>query len=272
MAELSLGEGEALYFEHQPAAEAGAPTFVFVNPITGDVGLWNQVIVPALTGASYGTLGYNFRGQAKSRFAPGRKLDAPLIVADLQALLANVGPNRPILVGLSIGGLYAARAVLAGSRASGLVLINTLRRITPRIAWMNDASLRVMQVGGPNLMKDLYFHLLVGEDYQRRHRGDFLRDDSDYQPLAQDSGAYNLLTWMGQTDWDLDWSGLTLPTLVVTGTQDRVFYEPAIVEELFAALPQGRRVDMTDAGHMLPLETPEPLIAALQDFAESLRT
>ena len=270
MAVLDLGSEDSLYYEWQAPRADGAASFVFVNPITGDVALWNQKIVPALAEAGFGTLVYNFRGQARSRFKPGTALDDRLITADLCALLDYLQPPRAVLAGLSIGGLYAARAVLGGSAAAGLVLINTLRRITPRIAWMNDASLRVMELGGPELMKDLYFHLLVGEPYQAAHRGEFLAETPAYAPLEKGSGAHNLLIWMAQADWNLDWSRLAPPTLVVTGTQDRVFYEPAIVDELCARLPQGRRLDVPEAGHMLPAETPDALIAALIEFGESL--
>jgi len=270
MAELQLGPEDTLYYEWTPPSRARAPSFVFVNPITGDVSMWNARIVPALGEAGCGTLVYNFRGQAHSTCKAGTVLDDQLIVADLMALLASVQPPQPILTGLSIGGLYAARAVLNGTAAAGLVLINTLRRITPRIAWMNDASVRVMALGGPNLMKDLYFHLLVGESYQAAHRTEFLAAEPDYQPMPSDSGLFNLLTWMGSADWEVDWSQLALPTLVVTGTQDRVFYDAAIVDELFAQLPQGHRLDVAEAGHMLPIETPDPLIAALLELAQTL--
>ncbi|MDH3713739.1 MAG: alpha/beta hydrolase [Gammaproteobacteria bacterium] len=270
MAVLELGPEDALYYEWQPPVQDGAPSFAFVNPITGDVSMWNDRIVPALSEAGYGTLVYNFRGQARSPCKAGTALDDKLIVTDLMALLEAVQPTRPVLAGLSIGGLYAARAVLDGATAAGLVLINTLRRITPRIAWMNDVGVRVMELGGPNLMKDLYFHLLVGEPYQAAHRAEFLADEPDYQPLPRDTGLYSLLTWMGHADWDVDWSGLALPTLVITGTQDRVFYDPAVVDELFAQLPQGRRLDVAQAGHMLPIETPDPLIAALLEFGQTL--
>ena len=66
MAVLKLGPEDALYYEWQPPARDGAPSFVFVNPITGDVSMWNAQLVPALHTAGYGTLVYNFRGQARS--------------------------------------------------------------------------------------------------------------------------------------------------------------------------------------------------------------
>ncbi len=267
---LDLGPEDALFYDWTPPAAPGRPSFVFVNPIMGDTSLWTGAIAPALTAAGFGVLVYDFRGQTGSRFKPGRKLDADLIVADLKALLAEVQPPDAVLVGLSIGGLYAARAVLEGASAAGLVLINTLRRVTPRVAWMNDATRRAVEVGGPNLVKDLYFHLLVGEPFQAANRSGFLLDAPDYTPLPKDSGAYNLVTWMAEANWDVDWSKLDLPTLVMTGLQDRVFYDAANVDALFGSLPQGRRIDVAEAGHMLPVETPDRLIDALKDFGDGL--
>ena len=58
--------------------------------------------------------------------------------------------------------------------------------------------------------------------------------------------------------------------VVRTVLQDRVFYDPAVVDQLFARLPQGRRLEVSEAGHMLPAETPDALIAALADFGRAL--
>ncbi|MEZ5652162.1 MAG: alpha/beta hydrolase [Burkholderiaceae bacterium] len=266
---LSLDDQNGLYYEHTPPTRDGAVTFVFVNPITGDVGLWNASVVPELQKAGFGTLVYNARGQANSPFAPGTDLTDDLIVGDLQQLLAELKPVRPVVAGLSIGGLYAARAYLAGTPLTGLVLINTLRRLTPRVAWMNDATLRVMEVGGPNLMKDLFFHLILNEDWQAAHRAEHFSATPDYTPLPRDSGAYNLITWMGKTDWDIPWHKLELPTLVIEGTQDRVFYDENNVAELFASLPKGTRIDMHDAGHMIPMERPQAFTGALEEFGRT---
>ena len=266
MTMLEISPNDGLYYEYTAPSRDGAYTYVFVNPITGDVSLWNAVIVPALQKQGHGTLVYNFRGQANSPFDPQMELTEQVIVSDLQKILEKVQPPRAVLVGLSIGGLYAAKAYLNGADIAGLVLINTLRRITPRLAWMNDATLVAMKVGGPDLMKDLLFHLLVGEKFQEEHRSEFLKPDTPYEPLPPDTGAYNLLTWMGKTDWDIDWSQLKCPVLVVMGTQDRIFYDAPIVAELFATLPNAIRVDVPEAGHMLPAEMPDAFLAAISDF------
>lgn len=268
MSTLELGPNDGLYYEYTAPSRDGAPTYVFVNPITGDVGLWNAAIVPALQKDGYGTLVYNFRGQANSPFSPDLALSEQVIVDDLCALLDHVKPPRPVLIGLSIGGLYAAKAYLRGQPVEGLVLVNTLRKITPRLAWMNDATLVAMKVGGPDLMKDLLFHLLVGEPFQEENRKDFLKPDTVYTPLPEDTGAFNLLTWMGKTDWDIDWSALKCPVLLMQGLQDRVFFDPSIVAELQGQLHKVIRVDVPEAGHMLPAEMPDAFLAALSGFPD----
>lgn len=272
MPTLDIGPDDALYYEWTPPSTPDAVSFVFVNPITGDTGIWNADTVPAVIAAGHGALVYDFRGQGQSRYAPERALDEALIVADLERIVAHVAPARPVFVGLSIGGLYAARAILNGMHASGLVLINTLRRMTPRVEWMNAATLRAMEVGGPNLMKDLYFHLILGEQFQAANRSAFLADEPDYAPLDPASGAYNLLTWMGKTSWDLDWSTIQTPTLVLTGLQDRVFYDAANVDALARSMPNAQRRDMADAGHMVPVEQPEAFAEAILGFARGLGT
>lgn len=270
MAMLDLGSEGAIFYDWTPPKSADGCSFVFINPISGDTSLWTGAIVPALAAKGHGALVYDFRGQTQSPFKAGTDLDADLIVEDLKRIVGHVAPPRPILTGLSIGGLYGARAVLDGLDVAGLILINTLRRMTPRVAWMNDATFRVMQVGGPNLLKDLYFHLLVGEEFQATNRAGFLSDDPDYTPLDPASGAYNLIRWMGETSWDVDWSKIETPSLVLSGLQDRVFYDAGNVEALYRTMPNASRVDFAEAGHMLPMETPDRFVETLLTFADGI--
>ena len=66
-----------------------------------------------------------------------------------------------------------------------------------------------------------------------------------YEPLALDSGHYKLLAEAGRSgNWEIPYESLNLPVLVVTGLQDRVFLDLNDVDELFARLPNARRVDM----------------------------
>lgn len=270
MGTYRIDADNALYYEHTPSQTRDL-TFVFFNALTGDTGTWEAVIAPKLRSEGYGTLAYNFRGQTDSPFSPTVRLDADLVVDDAVCLLADLQPSRPVFVGLSIGGLFAARAWLSGAKAEGLVLINTLRKDGPRLKWIGDALVRAAEVGGLELFRDLYVPLLFNEAWLETNRSGFLKPDMTYTPLPEDSGSYKLLSETGRTaDWDLPYEKLTLPALVVTGLQDHVFLERHVVDELFARLPDGRRKDIPDAAHLIPAERPETLADTLLSFAKEL--
>jgi pimeloyl-ACP methyl ester carboxylesterase len=257
MGNLNLGKQDALYYEYAaPQADVGR-TFVFFNALTGDTNTWETVIGPRLRAAGHGTLAYNMRGQTDSPFSPDLELNADLIGS--------------ILVGLSIGGLFAARAWLQGANAIGLVLINTLRRDGPRLQWIGDALVRAVEVGGLALFRDLFLPLLVNEKWLADNRTDFLKSDPAYKPIDPKSGAYKLLAEAGRTaDWDLPYENLDLPTRIITGLQDHVFLDRDDVESLFSRLPRAQRIDMRTAGHLIPAEQPEALAEALLTFAREL--
>ena len=271
MSLLRLGPHDGLYYEHHLPAGGDRGTFVFFNALTGDTATWETVICPILRDAGYGTLTYNMRGQTHSPFSADVELGEKQIVADAAKLLAEVAPVRPLLVGLSIGGLFAIRVRLAGSEAIGLVLINTLRRQGPRLKWIGDALVRAVEVGGLPLFRDLFLPLLMGEDWLQKNRPAFLLSDSEYSALAPDSGHYKLLSEAGRNaDWNVAYDRLDLPTLVITGLQDHVFLERDAVDSLFAKIPDGRRVDMPAAGHLIPSEQPEALAEVLISFAKEI--
>jgi pimeloyl-ACP methyl ester carboxylesterase len=270
MSFLPLGPQTGLYYEHREPADA-AVTFVFFNALTGDTAAWEGSICPILRESGYGTLTYNMRGQTDSPFSADDELGEKLIVADAVKLLGTLSPARPIFVGLSIGGLFACRTLLSGIEAIGLVLINTLRREGPRLKWIGDALLRAVEIGGLPLFRDLYLPLLMSEDWLQKNRSNFLPADADYTALEAGSGHYKLLAAAGRnSDWNIPYEHLTLPTLVITGLQEHVFLEKDVVDSLYHKIPDGRRVDMPEAGHLIPSEQPEALAATLIKFAREI--
>lgn len=266
----TVSENETIYYLHDSGSTAGAPTFIFFNPLTGDTGNWESVIAPQLREMGFGTLCFDYPGQTQSRFAPQTRLTSTKIVNDAVSLLQAVRPDNPIFVGLSIGGLYAAQAWLAGAAANKLVLINTLRIDGPRLKWIGDALVRAVEIGGLDLFRDMFLPLLMNETWIKAHRHQFLGDPAGYTPLAKESGTYKLLSEAGPSaEWDLPYERLTLPTLVVTGLQDHVFFESRAVDALFQRLPRARRLDLPGAGHLIPGEHPQQVVDILKAAASS---
>ncbi|OED44160.1 hypothetical protein AB833_02035 [Chromatiales bacterium (ex Bugula neritina AB1)] len=266
MAVYEIDAGNKLYYEHTEPTADNKVTFVFFNPLTGDTGLWKNSVAKSLADAGHGLLVYNMRGQPDSPFSDGTALDQALIVDDAKSLLEFVAPPKPVFVGLSIGGIYAAWAAVEGAECAGLVFLNTLRRDGPRLKWINDTVVRLAQTGGGELLRDVMSPLIMNEDWQAANRGNCLTDDP-YTPMPRDSGAFNLLSNARDTNWDFPYERLTVPTLVVTGIQDRVFRDPVDIDTIYARLPNARRVELQNAGHMIPVEQPQVLTDTLLDMA-----
>lgn len=265
MADLDLAPGETLYYEYT-APTRHMQTFVFVNALTGNTGMWSGGICDALHTAGYGTLCYNFRGQEKTTFGDDTKLTPSLIVEDICALMHAVKPPSPILVGLSIGGLFAAQACLAGADTTGLVLINTLRKPTQRLNWINRAMVDLARVGGgrmvmtanvpvialPNLIADLWDTTFTDEPFEA--------------PSATD-GLFRLMEGSLATEWDFPYEKIDHPVLILTGDHDRLFRIDADVDELKNRIPDAKEKRYPDAGHLIPLEDPDGFTDDLLGFA-----
>ncbi|MEM7271172.1 MAG: alpha/beta hydrolase [Pseudomonadota bacterium] len=259
-----LDDQNSIFYLHEPPSRDGAPTFYFVNALTGTTDHWEGAAGPALRAAGFGTLSYNFRGQTGSSFDPAIELTNQVIVEDIVTLNNALSPSKPILVGLSIGGLFAAQARNAGVDAAGLVFLNTLRRIGPRIDWINNALVHYSQLGGPQMFMDATFPMVVNPEFAAAARPNMLK--GNYEPLPPEHGHMNLIRNSPQADWDFDWASLDLPVLSITGHHDRVFRDPEVIDELYALLPDARREEWTDCGHMIPLERPERMIESLLKF------
>lgn len=268
MTVLRFDKDNSIYYLFAPPARSGAVTFVFVNALTGSTAHWETTIAPALRDRGFGTLSYNFRGQDRSTFAAELELTNGLIVDDLFALMDAVKPPKPVLTGLSIGGLYAAQALARGVSAEGLVLLNTLREINPRIAWINDALPHYVATGGADLFMGLMMPLLTNPEFAEKARKNYLT--GAYAPLDPAHGHANLMRNSVNTDWSFDWASLKLPVLSITGLHDRVFRDADVIDRLFAQLPDARREDWEDTGHLVPLERPERLVDALTRFGTEL--
>jgi pimeloyl-ACP methyl ester carboxylesterase len=269
MPKLEIDAGESLYYEHTAPARDDGKTFVFVNALTGSHAMWDAEIGPVLRDAGHGTLVYDFRGQAASETAETTRPTPTQIVDDLDRLCAELRPKSPVLVGLSIGGLFAAQAFAKGTAADGIVLINTLRKPTERLAWINTAMAHGVEAGGFRLIMELNLPMLVNPEKLAEMRAG-VQTGNPFEAIDRSDGGYRLMVESVATEWDFPWETLTIPALVMVGLHDRVFYVAEDVAELEGRLPSARRVEFADAGHLIPVERPAAFTQALLDFAAQL--
>lgn len=265
---LEIGSQDRLHYTEATPKRDGAATFVFVNALTGNANAWESAVAPRLREQGFGALSFDFRGQGRSAYAPGLKLTPQRMQEDFERLLTALSPKPAILVGLSLGGLLAARATLSGFEAQGLVLLNTLREVGPRLQWIGEAMPLILGAGGNGLYLDALLPMLVNPEFLTTATQG--APTGQYQGLAPEAGHAELARNAHLAEWDLPYEAVTTPTLVISGLHDRVFLDREAVNRLFARLPDAQAEAWADAGHLLPQERPERLARSLARFAEEL--
>ena len=217
-----------------------------------------------------GYLVYNFRGQAKSKFDVKLNLDSNLIVSDLIQLINQIKPKNIILVGLSIGGLYAAMTLEKGIEAKGLVLINTLRKPSERLNWINNAMVNAVKLAGTPLILDMVMPVMASPKFLDQLKDNSLKYEN-YLGLDDFNGISKLMHGGFTANWNFDWSKIDIPTMVMTGHYDKVFRIPEDINELIQKINNVRRIEVPECGHLIPLEDPELFSYHLNGFIKSIK-
>ena len=266
MSYFKIDENNEIYYEYEPPKGNGY-TFVFVNALTGNTTAWNGEIGKNVLSEGNGYLAYNFRGQINSKFDLNIDLDTEIIVQDLMKLIDHINPQKIVLVGLSIGGLYASMAVERGIQTEGLILINTLRKPTDRLNWINNAMVNAAKIGGPALIMDMGMPVIASPEFLKKMEDKAL-DPENYKPLNEDEGIFKLMKGSLTANWSFDWSAIKVPTLVMTGHFDKMFRIPEDVESLSKKISNVHRIEIPECGHLIPLENPNLFSEHINKFVK----
>jgi 3-oxoadipate enol-lactonase len=269
MAYLNREPGTDLYYNHVPA-RAGFWTFAFMNSSGASAAVWEKEIVPALTARGYGTIVIDYRGQGQSRYTGSASFTQEEIVADATAVLDACRAKDLVLVGISIGGIHAARVWQGGVPCVGMVLVNTLRKHAPVTSWLAELEYRLLEIGGPRLLHDVFRPVTVAPGELAQMRDQSLLD-RPYEPAAPDLPRFRLQDGARRVNWDFPWQDLTCPVLVMTGMHDRLFRVQSHVDELAARIKDVTVADFADDGHALHTENPARFVEELDAFARSRR-
>jgi pimeloyl-ACP methyl ester carboxylesterase len=175
-------------------------------------------------------------------------------------LLDQLDLDDVTVVGNSIGGWIAAEmALLESPRVSGAIIIDAAGIEVPGHPIADFFSLTIDQVF------QLSFH----------NPEPFRIDPTTLPPAAQAVAAGNraaLAVYAGTSMSDPSLAGrlstLEMPTLVLWGDSDQIV-DPDYGRAYAAAIPMARFQLLTDTGHMPQIETPDQLLHAIWDCADT---
>lgn len=203
------------------------------------------------------------------------------LAEDLIGFLDALGIERCDLLGHSMGGMVALRAVLARpERVASLILMDTAARAPDMDRGLLELAVRIAEEAGleglASAMRararndparpepDRRLEAEWGEGYWRDWRLPNLRD--------MDPAAYGALgaAIFDQAPLGERVGAIRCPTLVLVGAEDLAFLAPA--DELEAAIPDARRITIPGAAHQPQLEAPDAWLAAVRAHLARVRS
>ena len=238
------------------------PTVVLAHGIALTLREWN-LVAELLLADGYRVVAFDARGHGRSTIG-SQGVSAPVMAADLAAVLEATGSTDAILVGHSMGGFLALEAVLEvpglADRLAGLVLVASFAGDILDGAPQNRAEAPILR---SRLLPRLTANPTIGTLFAASFFGPspspamlaaFLemvlaRDNAPLRPLLDAFTTDALIARL---------PAVQVPTVIVCGLSDRTT-PPRDSRRMAAAIPASRTLWVDSAGHMLPWEAPNAI-------------
>lgn len=189
---------------------------------------------------------------------------------EVRGLLDQLGLEKVVLVGLSMGGYLAFECLRRfGDRFSGLVLADTRAEADPPEGIEKRTKQQAMvREGGRDDLIDALTGALLGEATARNkpdvvERVGALMDN----PPAGFIGGLEAMKSRPDSSGDL--AAIKIPTLIIVGENDGIT-PPEASRKMHEHIEASRLVVIPKAGHLSNLEAPEPFNGALAEFLGEL--
>lgn len=215
------------------------PPVVYLHGVGGSSSDWLEV-ARALPWSGFAI---DARGHGRSEWSPGAEYSTDAHFSDLTCALDELGVERCVLAGYSMGGGVAMLAAHAlGERVERLVIVDTYPG--PE---MTEGSRQIA-------------HWLAGGPSQREGRPAF--DPAISEAFRRDlaGGARRMDLWP-------HWDALECPVLLVRAGASRVLPQEVALE-MVARQPRAHLVTIEGATHGLLRYAAGPLASAIREFLE----
>jgi 3-oxoadipate enol-lactonase len=245
---------------HYELACVRGPSVVLLHELGGTLNSWDAV-APRLA-KRFRVLRYDQRGSGLSEKVR-QDFTNDMLVADFEALAKQVGLAPPYhFVTVAAAATQALRFLeMHPDQLGALVLCNPAPGVDPSRAAVLDeraafAAREGMRASLPTTLAVSYPPTLGERAAYEAYLGRYLANDPvcfgfGFRALART----NMLHMLPQ---------IRCPTMVVAGKHDTV-RPHAGTAELAKKVP-GARFELIEAGHFMPTQGPQPLLALLEDF------
>lgn len=248
------------------------PPIIFLHAFPLNRGMWEGQIVALLNERQNRLVAPDWRGFGES--AIGEDVSTmELFADDIAALMDELGMQKAILCGLSMGG-YVSFAFLRKypQRVSGLILANTRPDADSEEGRANRAKVAALVMSqGVEAIADLQVPRLLADNTRQQHPEVEARV-RQMVAAANPQGIAAASRGMGQRVDSTDiLPHITCPTLVIGGEHDQIV-PPAVAQQYAAQIPAAELAIIPHAGHLSNLEQPESFLQVVSSFLYKART
>jgi pimeloyl-ACP methyl ester carboxylesterase len=249
--------------------DQGHGPLVIMAPGFGDLKEEYRFLAPALAAAGYRAITMDLRGHGQSSVGWDDHTCAAL-GSDMLALAAHLGGGRAILIGNSMaGGAAAWAAAEAPDALAGLVLIDPFARNVP-MSWSKAVLFKaVMHTAFVGPWAPAAWGAYYASLYPTQKPADFADYKARLVASLKEPGRMAALQAMMRTDRnDVEprLGAIRTPALVVMGSRDPDFDDPAGEAATMAGLVKGKVAMIAGAGHYPHAEMPEATVPAILTF------
>lgn len=244
------------------------PAILFLHGYPLDRTIWHHQVA-ALEG--WRRIAPDFRGMGASD-VPGGEYSMGVYAADLAAVLDQLGVERAVLCGLSMGGYVAFEFIRRWrSRVRGLILMDTKAEADTAEGKRGRAAAAALcrNAGVGAIAEQMLPAMLAAPTLK-----DAPATRERIRAIMADTPAAGILGALGAMKDRPDSTPLLptltgIPTLVVVGADDRIT-PPPVARGMADTIPGARLAIVPGAGHLPPVEQPEVTTNILREFLRNL--
>jgi pimeloyl-ACP methyl ester carboxylesterase len=219
--------------------------------------------------STYRIITPDLRGHGQST-APEGTYDMDLMVADVVVLLDNLGIDRAVWVGHSMGGyitMAALRTVPERIMGIGLVATHPFADSEDKRIQRNESAELALVQGSTDvafsMMGIIFSPMVEGKSPMAQEIYNIMINT----PPAGIAGALRGMATRPDSVETLQ--NADLLAVVIVGTEDQIV-KVDVAEEMAARMPRATLVKIEEAGHLPMIEQPEATTAALRSFLQSV--
>jgi pimeloyl-ACP methyl ester carboxylesterase len=262
---IQLSTGNIHYIDEGP--KDGLP-IVFLHGFPFNHTMWDAQ-VKAISG-KYRAISYDIRGHGMSDIGEGQ-YTIEGHVDDLFELLKALEIAKPVIVGLSMGGYIALRAIeREPDRFRGAVLCDTRSEADGNEAKIRRAATvrSVKRIGSEAFAREFVKAIFAPESFSTRTEAvDFIRTIISRTPPLSIAGTQ--LALAARTDTSDGLGSIAFPTLILVGEHDKTT-PPEASEAMHRRITGSTMHIVPNAAHMSNLENPVFFNSRLVEFLDGL--